>query len=139
MSDDRFITGCQFASDPELPTVEVNALSLLTILYCDHDITAENGAGAGFAFLVIVNRTGHRFRFKKSLIADVKKKSFQTTLNVPTIIKYDDSWLSQASSFGTVDRQSANVTNILTIACVAIPKEPTVITRFYEMHHRFVS
>jgi len=99
MRDDRFITGCQFASDPELPTEEVKLLPLVHILYCDHDVTAENGTGAGFTLLFTVNGAGHSFRFNESLIADVMKKSFQTTLNGPTIIKYDDPWLSHNSSF----------------------------------------
>ncbi len=75
MSDDRFIMGCQFASEPKLPIEEVNTLPLVYILNCDHDITAENGAGAGFVLLFTVNGTCYRFRYNKSLIAVIREKS----------------------------------------------------------------
>jgi len=130
MSDDRFIKGCQFASDPELPIEEVNTPPLLYIMYCDHHIAAENGAGAGFTLLVTVHRTCDRFRFNISLVVDVVKKSFQTTQNVATIIKYDDPWLSHTCSFYAFDRQSASVTNILTIACIAIPCNTLLLHTF---------
>ncbi len=74
-SDDRFITGCQFASNPELPTEEVNTLALVYIMYYDHDVTAENGAGADFVLIFTVNGTCFRSRFNKSLEAVVMKKS----------------------------------------------------------------
>jgi hypothetical protein len=56
-SDNSFITGCQFAFHPELPIEEVNTLPPPYILCCDHDITAENGADAGFILLFTVNGT----------------------------------------------------------------------------------
>jgi hypothetical protein len=98
-SDDRFITGCQFASDPQLPIEEVNSLSLRYILNCDHDITAENRARAGFILIFIVNGTCYRFHYNKSLVAVIVEKSCQLMLTVPTIIKYDDPWLSHDRSF----------------------------------------
>jgi hypothetical protein len=111
MSDDRFIQRCQFASDLELPAKEVKTLPLLYILYCDHDITAGNGAGAGLTLLFPVNGTSFRFRYNEGLVAAVMKISCEPRLNVPTIVKYDDPWLSHASSFGIFNRQLINVTN----------------------------
>ena len=113
--EDRFIAGRQFASDLELPIEEVNTLSLLYILYCDHDITAENRAGAGFVLLFTVNGTSYRFRYNKSIVAVVMKKSCQLMLNAPSKIEYDDPWLSHDCSYYTYKLQSANVTKILTI------------------------
>jgi len=75
MSNDRFITGWQFAANKELPAEEVNTLPLLYILYCDHDIATESGAGAGCVVLFTVNGTCYRFRYNKSLVAVIMKKS----------------------------------------------------------------
>jgi hypothetical protein len=108
-SDDRFIAGCQFASDPELPAKEVNTLTLLSILNRNHEITAEDGASAGFVLLFTVNGTRYRFRHTKSLVTAVMKKCCQLMLNASIFIKYDDPWLSHERSFSTLTLQAANV------------------------------
>jgi len=73
--DDRFIAGCQSASDTELPTEEVKTLPLLYILYCDHEITAENRAGTGYIPFYTINGTCYISRYNISLVTVVMKES----------------------------------------------------------------